>query len=408
MKANLKCQKRPQNSFIPAAWRRRSRSSTRARAGRTRRPGAITTTRALLRPAQACGVRKRTTASTERQGQTESERERAISRLLRSVYTRTEYLPTTAPMAAAQELAEVERTGLVVSEDAPRCAPEPAGEVITVGSHVHGRYPQKGGIAAHWRRATVVAVLDDTKHHNGALGNGGPGYRLEWTGVADDDDSLFEIRELAAPNVRVPTDENDAYIRLNHGPGSATCLGRLFPAARETLARGLGVAEDDLSAMSISLPAAKLLFGVMWALQVYIAFHISTGGFRVEVDLVRALILGVNSTEPIQGIERVNGTVANLPHFETLLPGILGYPFLVTIVALAFRILGLACGTDCGGPGARSLLWAFSSLLTVVPACFFAATHTIVRAEDVPSRAPSYRQQSGLLHLPEPGNTSPR
>ena len=300
------------------------------------------------------------------------------------MYTRTEYLPTTAPMAAAQELAEVERTGLVVSEDAPRCAPEPAGEVITVGSHVHGRYPQKGGIAAHWRRATVVAVLDDTKHHNGALGNGGPGYRLEWTGVADDDDSLFEIRELAAPNVRVPTDENDAYIRLNHGPGSATCLGRLFPAARETLARGLGVAEDDLSAMSISLPAAKLLFGVMWALQVYIAFHISTGGFRVEVDLVRALILGVNSTEPIQGIERVNGTVANLPHFETLLPGILGYPFLVAIVALAFRILGLACGTDCGGPGARSLLWAFSSLLTVVPACFFAATHTIVRAEDVP------------------------
>eukprot|EP01044_Picomonas_judraskeda_P037378 COSAG03_NODE_16939_length_388_cov_0.577855_1_plen_28_part_10 len=28
----------------------------------------------------------------------------------------------------------------------------------------------------------------------------------------------------------------------------------------------------------------------------------------------------------------MNGTVANLPHFETLLPGILGYPFLVTIL----------------------------------------------------------------------------
>ena len=283
---------------------------------------------------------------------------------------------------AAQELAE-ERTELVVSED-------DAEKKITVGSHVHGRYPPmtggpQGSIGARWRRAKVVAVLDDTKHHEGALGNGGPGYRLEWTEVAEDN-SMLEIRELAAPNVRVPTDENDAYIRLNHGPGSATCLGRLFPAARETLARGLGVAEDDLSTMSISLPegCGKVLFGLMWALQVYVAFHISTGGFRVEVDLMRALIFDLNSTEPIQGIERVNGTIVDLPHFETLLPGILGYPFLMAIVTLAFRVLGLLCGSDCGGPGALSLLWAFSSFVTVVPACLFSATHTIVRAEDVP------------------------
>ena len=260
---------------------------------------------------------------------------------------------------------------------------------ITVGSHVHGRYPPRKGpgvdaqgspcnVPFEWCRATVVALLDATEHHEGALGNGGPGYRLKWTGVAEDD-PLYEIRDLAAENVREATDANDAYIRLNHGPGSATCLGRRFPVARELLARGTGTAQDELSQRAWSREACLLAFGLTWALQVYIAFHISTAG-----DLMRDLIYGVNSTEPIQGIEIVNGTVTDVPRFETLLPGIFGFPFLVAIVTMAFRILGLACGIDCGGPGVRSVIWAIFSLLTVVPACLFASSHAIVQAKNVP------------------------
>jgi hypothetical protein len=327
---------------------------------------------------------------------------------------------------------------------------------IAVGTRVHGRYPtseeRRGGPcavagrddasggcstssakkeSAEWRRATVVELLDDTEHHPGALGNGGPGYRLDWEGIPHDDPN-FAIRDLSAANVRLPTDENDAYIRLNDGPGSATRLGQLRPGAREALVLAVGMGGDGLvHRLRVPYAARRLLLGVMLVTHFVVMMSISNNGFampkneaqgdsdpnwantptseRVQPetrpdcadldasceDLVQTP--GCNPSRGSPGVAAlcplscgscVQGT---LPRFEENLPWILAFPFVVGILVSAFHIPfklgGCSRSSCCGAPGAGSVIWFVSAMMTVVPMAFFTASHSYtvrVRAQDVP------------------------
>eukprot|EP01044_Picomonas_judraskeda_P020751 COSAG03_NODE_4700_length_1462_cov_1.682318_1_plen_410_part_10 len=383
---------------------------------------------------------------------------------------------------------------------------------IAVGTRVHGRYPtseeRRGGPcavagrddasggcstssakkeSAEWRKATVVELLDDTEHHPGALGNGGPGYRLDWEGIPHDDPN-FAIRDLSAANVRLPTDENDAYIRLNDGPGSATRLGQLRPGAREALVLAVGMGGDGLvHRLRVPYAARRLLLGVMLVTHFVVMMSISNNGFampkneaqgdsdpnwadtptseRVEPetrpdcadldasceDLVRTLGCnpsaasvssgGFNPPPPpcpyrfdgecdetancAAGTDRYDcctgdqvtdpgsypnadcsnagrrrrtqeltpGEVAalcplscgscvqgTLPRFEENLPWILAFPFVVGILMSAFHIPfklgGCSRSSCCGAPGAGSVIWFVSAMMTVVPMAFFTASHS--------------------------------
>ena len=84
----------------------------------------------------------------------------------------------------------------------------------------------------------------------------------------------------------------------------------------------------------------------------------------------------------------VQGT---LPRFEENLPWILAFPFVVGILMSAFHIPfklgGCSRSSCCGAPGAGSVIWFVSAMMTVVPLAFFTAPHSYtvrVRAQDVP------------------------